>query len=684
MITHLNPPLGAPGIYEIPDEPVRALTGERMDVCAFVGVAPRGPARAPVFDAAWAPKPCTTGATVTQSVAVPVESWDAYKNLYGDFEGPGLLPYAVASFFENGGVRAYIVRVVHEYMGVAGSADDAAKNALGVASAPFVGLTSQDGGGGKAVWLRARSEGAWGNTLTATLSFTTRPSSIPASSFTPTGFTASRGARIVAGQTLRLDLGGGVRVVRRVASAREEWHPDVNTRQLIATFDTPTGVVAKAAEIVEGVLTIDDGDGRRETHDTLGLSPEHPRWLAQVLVNESELAYPGEDPSVPENDPRRRWYDAGAVAVDVLLPPYATSAFTGGENRYRDIVPDDMLDREWVLGDECPGRGVHSLYDISDVSLVCIPDLYSPGPLAPIETIVDGGGAGAEFAECVEPLIPTQAAPLEELDGLRLDPNTDLDTIIFWQRQVVAFAATLESFIVLLDMPPRLSQRRMLYWRASFDSAYAATYHPWLMVSRSDDERDAIIQVNPSAVAAGVIAQREIANGVPYGPANVIAAGVVDVLDRVSPQRHDELHQNAVNVYLHERDGVWLSAARTLASSDQSYRQLSVRRLVTMLRRVLYRQMQWTVFEPNNSALRDTIVTTLEGFLRELYQRNAFNGATEREAFFVRCDATLNPQATLDQGQLNVLVGVAPAEPLEFIVLQIARDGDGTLRVAST
>jgi phage tail sheath protein FI len=103
-----------------------------------------------------------------------------------------------------------------------------------------------------------------------------------------------------------------------------------------------------------------------------------------------------------------------------------------------------------------------------------------------------------------------------------------------------------------------------------------------------------------------------------------------------------------------------------------------------MLRRVLYRQMQWTVFEPNNAELRETIVNALEGLLRQLYQQGAFRGDTEKEAFFVRCDAELNPQYVLDQGRLYALVGVAVAEPLEFIVLQIARDGDGTLRVDPT
>jgi len=37
----------------------------------------------------------------------------------------------------------------------------------------------------------------------------------------------------------------------------------------------------------------------------------------------------------------------------------------------------------------------------------------------------------------------------------------------------------------------------------------------------------------------------------------------------------------------------------------------------------------------------------------------------------------------LDAGRLIVEIGVAPAEPLEFIVVRIARDGDGTLAVES-
>lgn len=673
------PPLGAPGLYWLPAEPVRALTGVRMDVCAFVGVAPRGPSRIPIFVADWAPQPCAEGATGTRSVAVAVESWDEYRQLYGAFEGPGLLPYAVASFFENGGARAYIVRIVHDYLKLDGTRDDVA-NAAGVASAPVTGLQIEASSGNVDIWVRARDEGSWGNTLTASIVLQPRPLSIDPAGFAATEVVFQRGVDLVAGAVLRLDHGGGARSIARITRVWDEWRPEVAIVERHASFDAPIALPVLASELVEGVMSIDDGDGRTERFDRLGLSPLHPRWLARVLVEESDLVYPGENLDLVPGDDRRTWVDERDLAIDAELPTYATAPFSGGANRYKDIEPADFFDARWTIGDECPGDGVHSLTQLSDLSLVVAPDLYSPKPIAPIETVTDDGGAGPDFCECIEPPLQVQADPPEDLDGLRLDPSTDLASIVALQRQLVDLADELESFIVLLDVPPGLSQRRMLGWRDQLHSMYAAAYHPWLMVSRPDDARDAAIAVNPSAVAAGIIARREIAFGVQYGPANEFASGVFDVADRVSPARHDELHQQALNIYLHERDGVRLTAARTL-SADPSYRQLSVRRLMTMLRRVLYEQMQWAVFEPNDSRLRGDIRNQLDAYLRQLFAANAFAGARPEDAFFVRCDDELNPPTVIDQGRLYAYVGVAPAEPLEFLLLQIARDGDGTLRV---
>jgi len=263
---------------------------------------------------------------------------------------------------------------------------------------------------------------------------------------------------------------------------------------------------------------------------------------------------------------------------------------------------------------------------------------------------------------------------------LRLDPTltNERDEIIRLQQKLVDFAEASRSFIALLDVPPGLNQRQILNWRMNFSSSFAAAYHPWLQISRGDDSRDALIHLPPSAVAAGIIARQEMAFGVPHGPANALAAEVIEVDDRVAPARHDELHTQGVNVYLRERDGIRLTAARTL-SRDPAFRQLSVRRLMTMISRALYQQMQWIVFEPNNPALRAELRLVLRGYLRRLFRLGAFRGATEEQAFFVRCDETNNPAFIADAGRLIAEIGVAPSEPLEFIVLRLAREGDGML-----
>jgi phage tail sheath protein FI len=98
-----------------------------------------------------------------------------------------------------------------------------------------------------------------------------------------------------------------------------------------------------------------------------------------------------------------------------------------------------------------------------------------------------------------------------------------------------------------------------------------------------------------------------------------------------------------------------------------------------MILRALEQQMQWAVFEPNNSALRSEVRLSLENYLRQLFRIGAFRGASEEEAFFVRCDETNNPPYIADAGRFIAEVGVAPSEPLEFIVVRLIREGDGTL-----
>ncbi len=86
-------------------------------------------------------------------------------------------------------------------------------------------------------------------------------------------------------------------------------------------------------------------------------------------------------------------------------------------------------------------------------------------------------------------------------------------------------------------------------------------------------------------------------------------------------------------------------------------------------------------FEPHTPQLRDELRGAVVQFLRGLYRAGAFAGDSEDEAFFVRCDERLNPAWSQGLGRLVAEIGVAPAQPLEYLVLRIAQDADGTVEV---
>jgi hypothetical protein len=660
---------GAPGIYEAVASAKPRFTGTRMDVAAFVGVAPRGPARVPRLPETWrADRPCV-GPEFTQrrSLAVPVESWAEYRRLFGGFDGPGRLPYAVRSFFDQGGKRAYVVRIVHEY------ADDA-KNRGGVATGAVARAVARDGNTDLPLRLHARDEGRWGDRLRAAIGFSLL--FLGPWSFDQDHLIFAAGVPLSVGALLRLRGDAGAATFAFIADLRRE-----PGERLRVTLDRNLGFTPTAIEVVEAALELDDGDGHRERHERLGLSAAHPRWLATVLCNASTMVWPDASWSaghvLPASDLR--------LPAEPRLPEFDANApqFTGGLDRWPDLVHEDFFDDGWTLGDPEPGDGLAALTHLADLSTVVIPDLYEPEPLAPLESVLDipASLAGATFAPCVDNEPPSeQAIPPAGLDGLALDPQLELAAIITLQKRVVELAETLRAFVVLLDVPPGLTWRQVLRWRAELRGSYAAAYHPWLYVAPDDDRRDAKIKLPPSAAAAGIIARQELAFGVPHGPAGVVAVGAIDLLEHVSPDMHAALHTSGVNVYVRERDGARLSAGRTL-SPDPGYRQLSVRRLMLLLRRTLAMQAQWAVFEPNTPQLRRDLANALRAYLRELYRAGAFRGASETEAFFVRCDNDNNPRRDVDAGRLVAEVGVAPAEPLEFIVLRVVRGGDGTLAV---
>jgi Bacteriophage tail sheath protein len=660
--------LGRPGIYQVAVREPAQLTEVRLDVTGFVGVALRGPV----------------------NVATPVISWADFERRFGGLEPnvsgrDRMLPYAVQAFFAQGGRRAWVVRVEPVVQEGEPSAEEAtARFRLGPQPAePNRLVTPRDLNSSDATkWeLAAAGEGAWGTALDIRLAFAATLT-LTADVKAPDRLLMPAGGEIPDGSLLRIRYGtarvGVLRWTRVLPDPKYQFRLVALSEPLPTPSDQrepPPG--SAVVEVITGTLQITDpsGPARIEQIDRLGLHPDHPRFPPNALADQSLLVRTAGDwaaPLVPDLQ-LRAWTGAlvrkGRDRSDRVD---SNSFFDAGE------ADDDPLDEDSHCGVDLMGRE-------SEIGLLCVPDLTwrsqpipQPVPDPPTNRFVWRPECWCATEPPEQEPIPVVAPLPSMLDGR---DGTELAEISWRQQRLVQVADLRRRFVVLLDVPTGLPTAKISDWRAAFDSSFAAAYHPWLGVPHPDRGLGLAVMVPPSAFAAGIIAERERRLGLSRGPANQLALGAVVAADPVTDALADQLHLLSINVFFAERDGFRLSAARTL-SSDPDYRQLSVRRLMTMLAISLQRYGEGLlVFEPNTFELRARVTNSITELLRDLHRRGAFSGATEEQSFFVRCDDATNPPQSQALGRLVAEIGVAPAAPLEYLILRIASDGEGGLLI---
>lgn len=191
--------------------------------------------------------------------------------------------------------------------------------------------------------------------------------------------------------------------------------------------------------------------------------------------------------------------------------------------------------------------------------------------------------------------------------------------------------------------------------------------------------RNHYVEMPPSGAVAGVYAATDTARGVWKAPANVSLSNVVEPLVRLDNAHQDELNVdattgmsiNAIRAFSGKGTLVW--GARTLAGNDNEWRYVSVRRFFNMVEESVKKSTHWAVFEPNDANTWVKVRSMIENYLTQKWREGALAGATTKEAFFVRCGlgVTMNP-LDIQEGRMNVEIGMAVVRPAEFIVLKFS------------
>lgn len=659
-----------PGVYiqELPS-PVHTITGVATSITAFIGYTPRG----------------------IDGQAQTIFSFGDFQRLYGGLATDSAVSYAVAQYYQNApGAQAYVVRVPK-----AGAA----------ASVTFGKLT-----------FTSRSSGLWptGQLLididqAAPLDLTADSTAfnLTVTNLADGTSEAFPGLSLVSSRmnyvaTVINDVDNGSQLVKVDASALDS--PPV---PLHATGITASGLTAASflsgtsASTGTGSSATLTNTAKRDMSVQFGLSnpsgfaglpvtvsvfksgdalPQSLSGIASALQRAINAAL---SPAVPGA--------SAAVSLTTVNTGSSSSPVYGQALRISASLPnapDAVLDITAVSGSGSTallkGLGLDSS--------------GTPAPFANVAHYALGGNAGAGWgdqsaaAKGTETGAPTPGgltAALSALDKVDLfnllsipdATRTDLsasDAQLIYS-QAITYCDSRRAFL-LVDAPASVTTvSGAIDWISTtlgITDPNGAAF--WPRVRLPDPLNNyALRSFPPSGVVAGVYAATDNNRGVWKAPAGINAAlnGVQSLTYQLTNDENGELNPLGLNclrsfpVY-----GRVLWGARTLQGADalaSQWKYVPVRRLALFLEESLYRGLQWVVFEPNAAPLWASIRLNVESFLQTYFLKGAFAGTTPDQAYFVKCDSETTTPTDISNGIVNILVGFAPLEPAEFVVIQI-------------
>jgi phage tail sheath protein FI len=309
------------------------------------------------------------------------------------------------------------------------------------------------------------------------------------------------------------------------------------------------------------------------------------------------------------------------------------------------VQPDGLPGTTELIGDPLSNSGIYALTQVPIFNMLCIPDAVRAS--AGNSTVLDSNNTS-------------------------LNPATIYATAI-------SLCDTARAML-LIDPPPTITTvSAAVDWKSNSIGVVnpnGAAFWPRLRLADLKNNGQ-LRTFAPSGLVAGVYASTDSSRGVWKAPAGINATlnGVQNLTYQLTDTENGVLNPLGLNCFrTFPIYGPVLWGARTLVGADalaNQWKYVPVRRTALFLESSLYQGTQWVVFEPNDEPLWSAIRLNVGSFMQNLFMQGYFQGSTPDEAYFVKCDGETTTQTDIDNGVVNILVGFAPLEPAEFVVIQI-------------
>jgi hypothetical protein len=239
-------------------------------------------------------------------------------------------------------------------------------------------------------------------------------------------------------------------------------------------------------------------------------------------------------------------------------------------------------------------------------------------------------------------------------------------------------SSDLFDWVALVDAgndltPAEAKSEGLLY---TSPQGHTSFYYPYVK-----DLEDGIVPA--SAGVAGLATRRFKEEGFHQPPAGskFPMLGVKDVVTRVITQVQDTLNPFGINAVRNLRNkGVVVWAMRT-RSNNEFYTFLHTRVIMNVLNGTLRRGFDNELFSAidGNGVLLNSISQTASSVCSRLWRGKALFGATEVEAFEVKCDFENNLPAELERGNVVLEVYAVPVPAMEKLLINTIRVSIGSL-----
>jgi hypothetical protein len=244
-----------------------------------------------------------------------------------------------------------------------------------------------------------------------------------------------------------------------------------------------------------------------------------------------------------------------------------------------------------------------------------------------------------------------------------------------------------DLFVINDSAPPRLPNQPSSGYKSTILSSlganpgdsYSASYGPWILVPHPTRLGE-IVAIPPGGAVMGVAARIDATVGVFRAPAGVIAGitNAVGVQSKFTDTELGDLNSSNINVIRSiPGSGICIMGARTRKTYGAD-RYVSARRTLIFIKEVLRRTTQFAIFENNDQRLWSSLTMAADRILRPLWEAGGLKGANTGEAYYIRCDDTLNTGSVIASGEVRMEIGVALQYPAEFVIIRITQYDRGT------